>query len=123
MNLGDVGSGCPRCGRGAHDGACRPPDFPPNRVLREGEIPPRRPDGVISTPMPFWLKAFLWVVLACAAAVGFSFLLRMDNAERAEWKAEWLRRTELCEAQGGIPRYAIRGRSYDGCDFPSAVQR
>lgn len=54
---------------------------------------------------------------------GAALNLGEEKAERAEWRAEQLRRTELCEAQGGIPRYEIRGRSYDGCDFPPSVQR
>lgn len=108
MNLGEVGPGCPRCGRGVHDGACLPPPFPPNRRLREGELP----------PLPRWQKAVLWAVVAALAASGLYGLYRLDRAERRAWKAEWMRRTELCEAQGGIPRYQVRGRSYDGCDFP-----
>ncbi len=68
--------------------------------------------------MPFWLKVSLWLALAALAGVAFTAMLRSDKAERDVWRADWKRRTELCEAQGGIPRYQVRGRSYDGCDFP-----
>lgn len=79
--------------------------------------------GSEDLPMPLWLKVLLWVAVAVVASAGFSLMLRHDLAERNEWRAELLRRTELCEAQGGIPRYQVRGRSYDGCDFPPKEAR
>ena len=83
----------------------RPP-FPQNRSVREGYLPP-----VIT-------KVLLWLGLTFLAGSIFYAMLRSAKAERDVWRADRKQRTELCEAQGGIPRYQVRGRSYDGCDFP-----
>jgi hypothetical protein len=66
-------------------------------------------------------KVFL-VIIVIVIAVGFlaEWIDARDKLqrERNQWHADVMRRTELCEAQGGIPRYQVRGQSYDGCDFP-----
>lgn len=109
MNLGEVGPGCPRCGRAEHEGDC---------------LPARRPDYIFSDdPEPRlelepWVKAVLWTLGVLALIAGLATLARLSEKEKAVWRAEDMRRTQLCEAMGGIPRYSIRGRSYDGCDFP-----
>jgi hypothetical protein len=105
MNLGDIGSGCPDCGAALHEGMPCPPSLDRDPAYRE-------------PPMPKWLKAVI-----IAAAVGglvsvIALIAQLDWAERDRWRAENMRRTELCEERGGIPRYQVRGRSYDGCDFP-----
>jgi hypothetical protein len=74
-------------------------------------------------PLSAGQKVGLWSLGIIAFCVVMSVILHYDRKERDEWRADWKRRTELCEAQGGIPRYQVRGRSYDGCDFPPAAQR
>lgn len=112
MNLGDVGEGCPRCGAAPHEGPCRQDfqrifhDLPlgtqPSAYARMGQL----------ERTLFWaFCVFLAVSLICLIAA-------LSAREKRQWRADWMRRTELCEAQGGIPRYQVRGRGYDGCDFP-----
>jgi hypothetical protein len=114
VNLGERGPGCVECGRAVHDGACLPPAPPiPDRWSDTGSSEPR-----LSTAEKVGLAAL--GVIAFCIVVGL--LVHFDVKERDQWRADWMRRTELCEAQGGIPRYQVRGRSYDGCDFPARQQ-
>jgi hypothetical protein len=84
----------------------------------------RRPDygSEPRPPLSAGEKVGLWSLGIIAFCVVMVVILHFDKRERDEWRADWKRRTELCEAQGGIPRYQVRGRSYDGCDFPPRQQ-
>jgi hypothetical protein len=68
-------------------------------------------------------KVGLFALCVMTLCVVFGLALRFDHRERDRWRADWMRRTELCETQGGIPRYQERGASYDGCDFPPQRQQ
>lgn len=114
MNLGEVGTGCPNCGAAPHEGPCRPAL---DRIFHDLPLGTAGPPSAYAR-MGKIERCLFWSFCIAIGAILLVVIAESSAREKRQWRADWLRRTELCEAQGGIPRYEVRGRGYDGCDFP-----
>ena len=91
------------------------------RVRVKLEPLPREPHwigGPPTPPMPLWQKLVIGFIIGLSLGLYLTWAIRVAHTDRRLREADYQRRTELCEAHGGIPRYDVRGRSYLGCDFP-----